>query len=502
MAEQLTHPFKAILVLLVTVIFSPDLAAQQVRILYYSSTPEIIRGGERPGLAHVATVVRKAREQNDNVLFIHGGASLGPSVLGALDSGAHMIDVLNMLEPDLMAVGKREFSYTEDQFTLRALSAGFPFIASNLLQKNKDVSPEGIEPNLLVEMDGIKIGFVALTSPNMIVQYGAQKITAVPTDKAVRQNVAELKASGADAIVLLADTDFDDLSLYTADGTVDAILYAHNFVSPVSADAGGHIIKDGALDGRLIDLTLEKVPAKSGYKIQSELKSIDLHFQEKDPELQSVIQSYADRLELLLSQEIGITTSDFNTMEDQVRTGESAFGNLVADAVRAATHADVAILNSGGIRGNRYYRKGQMLTREDIQMELPFNNTVELFEVTGEQLLEALEWGIGCRDEMDGCFLQVSNMNVIYDLSRPKGARITTLLINDVPVVRSKTYRLGTLNFIAAGGDGFTMLKESHRLTEPGSGKLLWEVVATYLKSLPKIQPKIEGRLVINKATK
>jgi len=502
MATLQSKLFLFFLLILAPLLATKTATSQQVRILYYSSMPEIVRDEGRPGLAQVAAVVKYEREVADNVLFIHGGASLGPSILGALDRGAHMIDVLNTLEPDLMAVGKREFSYKEDQFTLHALSAGFPFVASNILEKSTQQPLEGVEPNFLLEINGINIGFIALTSGNAVTQYAANSITVLPVEEVIRSTATQLRAEGADVVVILADTDFSDLSEYTKDKTADVILYAHNFDNPFSADAGGTTIREGALDGRLVALTLEKKMVGSETVIDSALETIDLRPIEKDPETLSLVQSYANRLEVLLKKEIGVTSRGFNTIRDNVRTKESAFGNLVADAVRSAMKADVAFLNSGGIRGNRYYQAGHTLTREDIQMELPFNNTVELFEVTGAQLLQALEWGVGCIERVDGCFLQVSNIEMTYDPSLPIGARVKKVTIDGKPLVASHKYRLGTLNFLAQGGDGFDMLVDSPRLTQTGSGKLLWEVVASYLSALPEITPNIEGRVIRNNSDK
>lgn len=486
-----------IALLFVLAFLLPDgVTAQQVRILYYSSAPEVIRGGDRPGLPQVAAAVRKEREKANNVLFVHGGASLGPSVLGALDRGAHMIDVLNMLEPDLMAVGKREFSYGEDQLTLHALAAGFPFVGSNLVRRSNQQPIEGVEPTYILNIEGMRIGFIALTSENTIAQYAVQALSALPLDASVRERAAELRADGADAIILFADTDYNDLSVYTRDNTVNAIFYAHNFDNPYSVDAGGITIKEGALDGKMVALTLTKSSADSGSKLESSLETIDLHSIKRDPEISALIHSYSSRLDLLLKQKIGEISRSFNTIRTEVRTKESAFGNLVADAVRDAMQADVAFLNSGGIRGNRYYETGHILTREDIQMEMPFNNTVELFEMTGRQIRQALERGLSCIDLMDGCFLQVSNIKMRYDPNQAVGSRVIDILVGGTPLKPEASYRVGTLNFLARGGDGFDMLQNSPRLTRVGSGKLLWEVVASYLQAQPVIAPSIEGRLV------
>jgi 5'-nucleotidase/UDP-sugar diphosphatase len=481
-------------------ISSPKAIAEDIHILYYSSTPEVIRDGGRPGIAEVATIVRRAREENPNTLFIHGGASLGPSVLGALDRGAHMIDILNMAEPDMMAIGKREFSYREEQFTLHALSAGFPFISSNLVTVENQEPPEGTEQSLLHNVDGITLGFVALTSDNVVTQYGAHTLAALDTETVINRQSAALRAQGATIVVLLADTDFNDLTKYREAGDVDIILYAHNEDNAISADVKGTILTEGALDGHIVSVKItpgEKTPGESTSPLVYQSETYSIEGTEKDPEISGIIQSYAGRLEVMLKQVIGTSSTSFDTMRANVRTSESAFGNMVADAMRSATGADVAFLNSGGIRGNRSYSVGDVITREDIQQELPFNNTVQLFEISGRDLKLAFEHGASCVDNIDGCFLQISNMRVEFDLSQPVGNRVTNLQIAGEPLSNTKLYRLGTLNFLAQGGDGFSMLRNGRRMTQIGSGKLLWEVVANQVASTGEFSPAKEGRITL-----
>jgi len=473
--------------------------ASDVRILYVSSLPEIVRNNGKAGLAEVAAFVRAERDKNENVIFVHGGASLGPSVLGALDRGAHMMDILNLIEPDLMAVGKREFSYSEDQYTVHAQSSAFPFVASNMISKSTGKTIDATEADFIIELDELTVGFIALTSENVIRQYGTKNITMLPADTVVRQKSRELREQGADAIVLLADTDFKDLSIYTADKTVDAIFYADNDSNPFSVDASGSTLTKGALDGSLIVLTM-KLAAEENLsapisRVTTHAETVDLFSLPADPEVASLMQSYSSRLSILLKQEIGVVSSPFDTIRANIRKGESAFGNLVADAMRDAMGAEVAFLNGGGIRGDKRYAVGQIITREDIQLELPFNNTVVLFEVTGLQLLQALEYGLGCVENLDGCYLHVSNIEMTYDLSKAAGSRIVSAKVAGQPIRSAQTYRLSTLNFLANGGDGFEMLEGIPRLSQPGSGKLMWQVVAAYLQKQDKIEPMIEGRL-------
>lgn len=480
------------------VAFSADTRADDVQIYYYSAMPEVIRDGNMPGLPEVATMVEEARSSNPNTIFVHGGASLGPSILGALDRGAHMIDLLNLMEPDMMGVGKREFSYKEEQFSLYAITAGFPFLASNLVQPSSDIPLDGVEPSLLLNAGSLNIGFLALTSNNVVDQYGAQAIRVLDKDEVIEKVSAELRQKGADIIVALADTDFSDLGAHTSNGTVDIILYAHNEGNPFSIDTRGKTLTKGALDGHMIVVTIKGTETSEP---QINATTIPLAGVAEDPTIQALIDSYSTRLQVMLKQVVGKTETSFNTFRSEVRTAENAFGNLVADAIRESMQADVAFLNSGGIRGNKYYEAGDEITREDIQQELPFNNIVELYEVTGQQLLAALEHGAACVDEIDGCFLQVSNMRVTFDMERPHGKRVTAAEIDGLPIKTNRTYKVGTLNFLANGGDGFTILQGSPRLTRADSGKLLWEVVASYLSDKTTIAPETEGRLTIAPAT-
>jgi 2',3'-cyclic-nucleotide 2'-phosphodiesterase (5'-nucleotidase family) len=471
--------------------------AEDIWIYYTSSMPEVIRTEGKPGLAEVATVVEDARTNNPNTLFIHGGASLGPSILGALDRGAHMIDILNLMEPDLMAVGKREFSYREEQFAVHAFSAGFPFISSNLVQADGSTPPEGVEPYMMVEAGGLILGFIALTSDNVVTQYGAQSIRVLDITATIVNKAASLRAQGADLVIALADTDYNDLSNHTANGTVDVILYAHNDDNPFSVDVQGQTLTKGAMDGHLVAVHIQSV---DGDQPLIKAETIPLAAASKHADVQDLIDSYAARLDIMLSQKLGVTETGFDTMRANVRTRENPFGNLVADAIRSEMAADVAFVNSGGIRGNRQYLAGQTLTRKDIQQELPFNNTVRLYEVTGQQLRDALEHGATCYEEVDGCFLQVSNLEATLDLSRPKGMRVGNVLVAGEPLELAKLYRLGTLNFLASGGDGFKVLEGSRQLTPLGADKLLWEIVAQYLAKMNRVAPRIEGRLVLKNA--
>ena len=140
---------------------------------------------------------------------------------------------------------------------------------------------------------------------------------------------------------------------------------------------------------------------------------------------------------------------------ENVRTKPTNLGNMIAAAMVDATGADAALTNGGGIRAS--INAGNV-TRGDIITVLPFNNTVVVVEVTGQDLYDALEWGYSRLPESNGGFPQTSNMTIVYSRFSDPGNRIKRLLINGKTVDRNATYKLATNDFMAAGGDGYTML--------------------------------------------
>lgn len=202
---------------------SADVPDDALRLIYFSSYPEIVQPADKPGVAALASLLSQERQSGRDVYFINGGASLGPSVLGALDNGAHMVDILNALGPEFMAIGKKEFAYGYDELVVNALASAFPLVTSNLVDRQTGRQIDGTDPYYILEGSGLVVGFIALTSVNAIVEYGATEAIALDIAQVVAKTSADLRELGADAIFLMADTDYDDLSKFRSAGTVDGI---------------------------------------------------------------------------------------------------------------------------------------------------------------------------------------------------------------------------------------------------------------------------------------
>jgi len=178
-----------------------------------------------------------------------------------------------------------------------------------------------------------------------------------------------------------------------------------------------------------------------------------------------------------------------------VRLREAAFGNLVADAIRAATGADVALVNGGGLRGNKDYPAGANITARDVFSEMPFGNVVLVLEAKGSDLKAILEHGLSRAGTEFGGFPQVSGVKVVYDPVKPVGQRVESVLIGEWPLDPNRTYRLAVNDFLAAGGDGYTMLANLKRIVDTNAGPLMAGVVIDYIKQKATVAPRVEGRL-------
>jgi 2',3'-cyclic-nucleotide 2'-phosphodiesterase (5'-nucleotidase family) len=216
-----------------------------------------------------------------------------------------------------------------------------------------------------------------------------------------------------------------------------------------------------------------------------------------DPEIAALVKSYEDKLSKELDVAVGTTETPLDSRRATVRGGEAAIGNLIADALKAATGADVAITNGGGIRADKQYEAGQTLTRRDILAEMPFGNTTVLLELPGEKIKAALENGVSEVRELAGRFPQVSGIVAEVDLKAPVGERVKSVKINGEPLDPARTYKVATNDFMARGGDGYRAFIGAKSLIDISASQLMASQVIDYVEKAKKVAPKVEGRVVL-----
>ncbi len=457
--------------------------------------------GDRGGFAKLAAVVKAERARGNPVFFVHSGDTISPSLLSGIDQGAHIIDILNKMDVDVMVPGNHEFDLGPDVFRQRISEATFPIVSSNIVMPEGG-GPQNTTTDLLVEVNDIKVGFYGLTTEDTATASQPGDITFTDSLETGLDAKEDLKSQGADLVVAVVHTPLTtDMALVRANAA-DIILSGHDEHLGTFFD-GKTVLTESYSQGDWVvitDVTVNREEKDGNVTVRWEpsFRIVDTRTVEPDAEIAALVKSYEDKLDAELNVVIGTTETPLDSRRATVRGGESAIGNLIADAMRAAVNADVAITNGGGIRADREYAAGTEVTRKDVFAELPFGNRTTKVEVTGAHLRAALENGVSQIENAGGRFPQTSGITMTVDPYKPAGSRITEIKIGDAPLDENATYIVATNDFLINGGDGYGALSEGKVLIAPADGKLMASDVIDYITSAKTISPKVEGRTVIS----
>jgi 2',3'-cyclic-nucleotide 2'-phosphodiesterase (5'-nucleotidase family) len=241
----------------------------------------------------------------------------------------------------------------------------------------------------------------------------------------------------------------------------------------------------GVLEIEVVD---GKIESYSG-----ELVAMDAAVPDSAPDsvIEAIIGKYNQALEEKMAVVVGHTEVALDGERAHVRTGTTNLANLVTDAMRGASGADIVITNGGGIRAS--IPAGD-ITMGSIYTVLPFDNSLVVIELSGKDLLAALEHGIGNYPSQAGSFAQVSGLTFTFDPSKPAGSRILEVLVAGEPLEADRLYAVATNDFMAAGGDGYVWFAEANILFD--SGEMLRDVVAGYLSEQESVEASSEIRIV------
>jgi 5'-nucleotidase len=277
---------------------------------------------------------------------------------------------------------------------------------------------------------------------------------------------------------------------------VDVIIGGHEHTLLESTSGGAPIFKMTADARELgqIDLNISK---NTGAVESIDWRVIPVTNKTKDDPLFAAINRKYGTLLKELSQLVGRTSVDLDARSAVGRTQETNVGDFIADAFRAATGADVGLMNGGSIRADEIIAAGP-LTKRDVLSILPFKNRVVKVELSGATLRQVLEHGVArsAEDTEPGRFPQVSGIRFTFDGRRPPGSRIVDLSLNGKPLDEKKTYTLATSDYVAIdGGDGYAMLKGTRVLTPREQARFDSDVLRTAIATRKTIAPKVDGRI-------
>lgn len=452
---------------------------------------------KRGGFAKLAAVVKRERAEGQT-FFVHSGDTLSPSLLSGIDKGAHQIDILNHMGVDLMTPGNHEFDFGAENFRTRIGEATFPIVTSNVREPGGG-QPANTVDTKIVTVGTVKIGFYGLTTATTPEVSSPGDITFADEIETARVKQASLKSEGADFIVAVAHSGIVvDMEL-ARENLADLVLSGHDEHLMTFYDGRTVLTESESQADHVVvtTITLDKTEkdGKVSVKWTPDFDIVDTIDVDPDPAIAAIVDGYKAKLDQELSIEIGTTETPLDSRRATVRSQEAAIGNLIADAMRKAVGADVAITNGGGIRADREYAAGSKLTRGDILAELPFGNKTVKLELSGAKLLQALENGFSQVEEGGGRFPQVSGMIVEADLSQPAGSRVKAVMVGSGPLDPDHIYIVATNDFMARGGDGYSAFVGAKNLINPIDAQILASQVIDYVAAEKTVRPSVEGRI-------
>jgi 5'-nucleotidase/UDP-sugar diphosphatase len=473
----------------------------KITFLHFNDVYEIVPIKGQGGFAPLMTLLKQERAAHPNTVTTVGGDFLSPSLLSGLTEGAQMIDLFNAVGVDLVGFGNHEFDFGPDVPKQRIAESKFVWLGTNILGVDGQVYPGSVATVTRTAGD-VKIGFFGLLTPDtaQLSDSGPSIRFADPVATA-KAAVEKLKAEGAHVIVALTHLDLaDDRALAQQVKGINLILGGHDH-EPISIYENGALILKAGSDAHYlaaIDLDVRTDTQGSKGPVTTALptwRMLTTAGVAPDPEIGALVQKYQSQLDTELGAVVGRTAVELDSRRDTVRVTEATIGNLIADAMRDSTGADVAITNGGGIRGDTTYAAGSDLTRKNILAELPFGNVTVLLEMTGADLRTAVEHGFSKIEDKAGRFPQVSGMTVTYDPKKPSGQRVTDIQVSGKPLDPKALYKVATNDYMAGGGDGYAMLTGSRRIIDASGAVLMATTVMNYIAAKGPVSPKIEGRI-------
>ncbi len=455
------------------------------------------------GIAWLGAEVGKLRSEKPSLLLA-AGDMISRNTWANLFNGEPVIELMNLMGFDAMTVGNHEFDYGVDILRKRVTNARFPVLGANV--SGLDI----LKPYVIKELAGVRIAIIGVVTEDTPATTHPRNVRGLkfePVTDTIKKYLPLLRRQ-ADVVVVLSHIGFaTDRTLAEQVPGIDVIVGGHSHTKvnkPVTV--GPTIIVQAWEHGKalgVLDLTVEdgRLAGFNGW-----LVDIKPGIGDPDRVVQALVDKYRRRVDAALDGYVGKTEVDLDG--ENVCKRETNLGDLIADIVRRSAGADAAILNGGGIRAGIH--KGTIRVK-DIYSVLPFDNYVVAVRLTGEQIRKALEHGVSAVDSGSGAFPQVSGISFSYSRTALKGKRVREVRVAGKPVDPGREYIVATNDFLAAGGDGYTVFGDAVRsspdfavaggamkggkLAYSDASRLLRDLVADYVKERRVISLKSEGRI-------
>ena len=462
------------------------------------------------GDAKLATVIEQERaKSNQTTLVVDAGDAFQGLPISNSTKGEARAEILNQMQYDAMAVGNHEFDFGLDEVKKYKEILKFPLLSSNTYVNGARL----FEASTIVDKDktveGDEFVVIGVTTPETATKTHPKNIKGVTftdpiseVNKVIEEVQAKARAEGKDYkhYVVLAHLGVDTTTPVEWRGSTLAEAlsknprlkgkrvtvidgHSHTVASTTYGDnvtynqTGSYLHNVGKITYKSRQLlgNPTQIPAADAKKLPA------------NPTVEKLVKDIKQKYDAENAVEIVSNSPvELNGDRENVRVRETNLGNVVADSLyqygqTGFSHpTDIAVTNGGGLRET--IAKGKPITKGNVIAVLPFGNTISQIQVTGQQVLDMFEKSLGSILQVDkdgkkvldengqpllepsGGFLQVSGVKVYYDTNLPSGKRVLAIQVKNRTTGRydlldlAKTYYLATNDFLAAGGDGYTML--------------------------------------------
>ncbi|MCX5387788.1 bifunctional UDP-sugar hydrolase/5'-nucleotidase [Streptomyces sp. NBC_00083] len=515
------------------------------------------------GMEYLATSLRTARKGHPYSITAAGGDMIGASpLLSGLFHDEPTIEALNKLKLDVTAVGNHEFDEGTTELARmqnggchptggcyekgrKFPGADFPYLAANVT--NEKTGKPILKPYTVWKKNGVKIGFIGVTlegTPNVVTASGVKGLKFADEIETINKYAKELDRQGVKSIVALiheggmpSSGAYNDRCDSQGPGSgisgpivdiakgitpkVDALITGHThqaYVCTIPDPAGNpRMVTSAASFGKLYTDTTLTYDRRTNDIVRTAVRSpksanhIVSRDQAKAPDMTRLIARWGALAAPVSSRPQGYIAGDINGRGSDAP--EKPLGDLIADAQLAGLSApdkggaQLALMNPGGIRSDLVYKASGsegdgVVTYGEAFTVQPFTNMMNVVDLTGAQLLTALQQQVSGPNEADPKILQVSKgLTYTLDLTKSGAARVLvdSVRLNGAAIDPAATYRVAMNEFLAGGGDGFPALVGTNKLVGASDLDVFDAYLASNSSASTPLQPPAPGRITVLK---
>ena len=478
------------------------------------------------GYAGLEQICKYEQEKGYEVILVDDGDNIQGDPLGLLTKGDALIDLMNKMGYSVAIPGNHEFDYGVDNFLSLAEKAQFKYISCNFQYKGENV----FDPYVIREIGGRKIGFVGVTTPTTItaskptlfedengefVYSFLQDETGEGVYNAVQSAVDNARKEGAEYVIVLGHMGNEEqcrpwtyADVISHTNGIDAFLdgHSHDTDQVIMKNKDGKEVPRSACGTKMQHIGWCRIPAEGEVTAGIYSWTLDDPAPEVlgiENEMSAAVKEARGSISKLLEGKIAVSEQEMTIYDPvavdpewgkvrMIRRAETNLGDLCTDAYRFMTGADIALLGGGGIRVS--IPAGDV-TMKNMYEVFPFGNEICVVQATGQQILDALEWGAAAVPGENGGFMQVSGLSyeihTYIDSTCTKDVngmftgvagerRVRNVKVNGTPIDPDALYNVaGNDYWFLNGGDGQTAFKGAERVD--AGGMLDVQVLVDYL---------------------